>query len=359
MAAIEHLYIHVPFCTHICPYCAFHKHTGTGGKMRDFVDALLKELKWAQSEYDLRPTTVYFGGGTPSALGVPLLERLFEKWPFREVREFTFECNPATVSPQKATLLKQAGVNRISLGVQSFLPWKLSFLGRVHTPESVQETIDHLRTAGISSINVDLIFGLPGEGEELWKEDLRMALKTKPQHLSCYSLTVEEGTPFAQAGMKMNDDQQGAFFRVASEFLEEHGFSHYEISNYSLSGHESIHNLAYWRGKDYLGLGPGAVSTVGLRRWKNVEDTTRYLATLQQEGVSAHEVEILTPEIRMREKIFLSLRTNEGIPRRELLEWEGDISRLVEEGLAIEKEGRVILSRQGMVVADSISELFL
>lgn len=331
--------------------------------MRDFLDALLKEVEWAKSICDLKPRTVYFGGGTPSAIGLPLLERFLAQWPYREVEEFTFECNPATVSPEKARLLVQSGVNRVSLGVQSLQEKKLKFLGRTHTHEDVSKTAQVLREAGVKSLNIDLIFGLPGETEESWLEDLEVALELKPDHLSCYSLTIENGTPFARAVTEKkwacDSDHQGALFLQTSEFLTGAGYHHYEVSNYAHPGFESIHNRAYWQGKDYIGLGAGACSTLGLRRWRNVENTSTYVNSLSSKGIPEYEEETLTGEIRGKESLFLALRTSDGVPWEKIAPWETQFQDLIQEGLAIKMKNRVVLTRQGLAVADTISELFV
>jgi len=363
MNPVEFLYIHIPFCTHICPYCAFHKHTGKGREMSDFLDALLKELEWAKTICKLKPRTVYFGGGTPSAIGLPLLEKFLARWPFRQVEEFTFECNPETVSPEKARMLMQSGVNRVSLGVQSLQEKKLKFLGRKHTREDVFKTTRLLREAGVKSLNIDLIFGLPGETEESWRNDLEGALELHPDHLSCYSLTIESKTPFSQdvssKKWACDSDHQGTLFLLASEVLTGAGFHHYEVSNYALPGFESIHNRAYWQGKDYLGLGAGACSTIGLRRWRNAEDTKAYVESIFTGGSPLHADEPLSHEIRRKEGLFLALRTSDGVPWEKIVPWEGQFRDLIEEGLAIKMQNRVVLTRQGLAVADTISELFV
>lgn len=360
---LEHLYIHVPFCTHICPYCAFYKHKNDLPSMKAFIPALKKEWAWAQRNFVLQPRTIYFGGGTPSALSVSQLENLFEDWPWRSVEEFTFECNPATISPEKARLLKQIGVNRISLGAQSFHPESLKLLGRTHNAEQVRKTISILRETGFLNINIDLMFALPGQTFEQWAGDLQLAVECEPNHLSCYNLNFEEDTAFfekLQAGVWKTDDtlQRDCFLHTV-DFLKENGIEMYEISNFAQPGFESIHNRAYWQGKDYLGFGPSACSTIGLERWQNTSNTLLYSASIEQNGFSTREKEPLSEQTRNQEKIFLGLRTKWGVPCEITHPWQSQINSLIDENLAHIENSFLKLTPEGLLVADSISEMFM
>ena len=360
---IEHLYVHIPFCTHICPYCAFYKHKNDLRTMTPFIHALKAELAWAREQFDLQPRTIYFGGGTPSALSLSQLEALFSDWPWKDVKEFSFECNPATVSEQKARLLRQIGVNRISLGVQSLQTEFLKLLGRTHTAQGVHQTIEHLRTAGFEDISLDLMYALPTQSLDAWRADLEAAVALSPTHLSAYNLNFEEDTPFfeqlARGAWHIDEAREREMFLATVQFLEERGFGLYEVSNFARAGYASTHNQAYWDGKDYLGLGPSACSTVGGLRWKNVPDSHRYIESMQVRGSSERSEEALSPSMRQGEKIMLALRTARGVPLDELTMYTFLTESLLHDGRARVEEGRFKLTREGLLVADSIAGLFV
>jgi oxygen-independent coproporphyrinogen-3 oxidase len=363
MSVIRHLYVHVPFCTHICPYCAFYKTRNLTTEMKDFVPSLLAELKWARENFDLQPETIFFGGGTPTALSVLQLEALFAQWPWREVREFTFEANPLTISPRKAEVLRLAGVNRISLGAQAFDEPSLKILGRTHQAEDIRATMAVLRRAGFDNINLDLMFALPGQTFEQWQSSLLAAVELQPEHISAYNLNYEEDTEFfdkLQAGVwRVEESHEKEFFGYAEEFLAGHGFDHYEISNYARNGFESVHNHAYWLGADYLGLGPGACSTVGLQRWKTVANTQLYGSTLMAKGEPLREMEPLTANTKNAEKILLGLRTREGAALSLLADKRDVLTNLEQEGLITLLSDRATLTTKGKLVADSVTELLI
>lgn len=334
--------------------------------MAPFLDAVKSELKWACETFDLRPRTVYFGGGTPSALSISQLEVFFSGWPWRDgskIEEFTFECNPSTVSLKKAELLKQVGVNRISLGVQSFQPEFLKLLGRTHTADGVRHTMEHLCSAGFENISIDLMYALPGQSIESWLNDLAEATELKPQHISAYNLNFEEDTAFFEKlnrGIWQIDEAlEREMFLKTVEFLESKEFHFYEISNFARSGYTSVHNQAYWDGKDYLGLGPSACSTVGHLRWKNVPDSHRYIESICARGYPERTEEKLSSSIRQNERRMLALRTRQGIPLSELQEHTSFIETLVDEKRAIIQDGHCKLTYEGMLVADSIVEILI
>ncbi len=282
---IRHLYVHTPFCAKVCPYCAFHVHLGGAAVQREFVAALRREWRLAREEFPLALETVYFGGGTPSILSAELFTELAAELPEEKSwTEFTLEANPATVTPEKAAAWRAAGVNRISLGAQSFDPEMLRLLGRQHGPEEIAPTCALLREHGFSNLNIDLIFALPGQTEAAWETTIQAALACRPDHVSAYALTYEEDTPFFEklrrGEWRQDEAREIAMFERTRELLGAAGLVDYEISNFARPGCESRHNLAYWRGADYLGLGPSACSTIGARRWKNVPDTTAYQARI-------------------------------------------------------------------------------
>jgi len=360
---VHHLYVHIPFCTHICPYCAFYKTRNSLPEIKAFLPALLRELAWARENFDLRPSTIFWGGGTPSALSIPQLEEIFSHWPWGEVTEFTLEANPLTISPAKADLLRQAGVNRISLGAQAFDEASLKILGRTHRESDIVKSVEILRRAGFQNLNLDLMFALPGQTTEAWQYSLAQAVALSPEHLSAYNLTYEEDTDFfqkLQAGLwNVNEERDRNFFLHGTDFLASRGFEAYEISNFARPGFASIHNQAYWQGHDYLGLGPGACSTVGGQRWQNASDTRRYAEGLLRDGEAPRQIEELTAETRRTERILLQLRTSQGVESGLLKNQKELLTSLQQEGLIELSPDRVRLTAKGRVVADSVTELLI
>ena len=361
---IRHLYVHTPFCAKICPYCAFYVHQGGAAAQREFVAALREEWRRARDEFPLALETIYFGGGTPSILSAQLFAELARELPREPVaREFTLEVNPATVTPEKAAAWRAAGVNRISLGAQSFDAELLKLLGRQHAPGDIAETCALLREQGFANINIDLMFALPGQSEAKWEETLRAALACAPNHISAYALTYEEDTPFfekLQRGEWRQDEaREIAMFERTRDVLGAAGLVDYEISNFARPGFESQHNLAYWRGADYLGLGPSACSTIGGLRWRNVPDTRAYAERIARGDSLRTELEALDPATRAKERIMFGLRMREGVARAEFGDDAGRLKELATHGLAFEEAGRVRLTPRGKLVADSVAGMFV
>jgi oxygen-independent coproporphyrinogen-3 oxidase len=364
---IRHLYVHVPFCAKICPYCAFYVHRGGVEAQRQFVQALRSEWRRAREEFPLAPETIYFGGGTPSILSPELFTELAELIPQHArddaPREITLEVNPATVTPEKAAAWRAAGVNRVSLGAQSFDPAMLELLGRQHAPEDIPATCALLRDHGFTNINIDLMFALPGQDEALWEATLRAALDCAPTHISAYALTYEEDTPFFERRQRgewhQNEAREIAMFEHTRERLGAAGFVDYEISNFARPGSESRHNLAYWRGADYLGLGPSACSTVGAQRWRNLPDTAAYAERIARGESVRVEREEIDAATRARERIMFGLRMREGVAREEFVAAEPKLRELESGGLARDENGRVCLTRRGQLVADSVAAMFV
>jgi oxygen-independent coproporphyrinogen-3 oxidase len=355
------LYLHIPFCHRVCPYCSFYKHTPGDTPIGSFVSALTAEAKSRITE---NPRTIYLGGGTPSMLSPGHLTRLFTALhaaiDFSKLEEVTLEANPATFDAAKARLFRELGVTRVSLGIQSFAPHVLEILGREHSVAQASESVSILREAGIPSINIDLMFSIPGQSKDDWEATLRHAISLNPDHISAYNLTYEEDTAFFESlrrgEMRENEDHDAEFFHLADELLTAAGFDHYETSNYAKPGHHSSHNQGYWRGEDYLGLGPSAVSTLDGIRWKNVADTARYVSQVQSIGHALTESETLDTEARRLERIALGLRTKDGISL-DLLNPDA-IARarnLADEGLARIEGQRLILIHHGRALVDPIA----
>lgn len=356
-----HLYVHIPFCHRVCPYCAFFKHTPANTDMRGFVAGIVKEAE-LRLPPGWTPETVYFGGGTPSMLSPVHLESLVtglqQTVNFGRVREWSFEANPATFTPSKVRQWRRLGINRISLGVQSFEPRLLRLLGREHSPAQIEENVRLLRDEGMPQINLDLMFSLPGQTKEEWERTLEKALALSPDHISAYNLTYEEDTEFFDRYGSQNDEENdAAMYTMADQLLSSAGFRHYEISNYARGNSLSLHNQAYWRGEDYYGLGPGAVGTIQGVRYQNSGDTPAYINALARGELPPGTQEIITPINRRTELIGLGLRTDEGIPR----EWIPEEKRalipmLLQEGLAeISAHGKIKLTLKGSLLTDAIA----
>ena len=355
------IYLHIPFCHRVCPYCSFYKHTPGDTPIGSFVDALASEVKSRITE---NPRTIYLGGGTPSMLSPVHLTRLFtslhESVDFSKLDEVTLEANPATFDAAKARLFRELGVTRVSLGIQSFTPHVLEILGREHSVAQASQSVGILREAGIPSINIDLMFSIPGQSKDDWQKTLEHAISLNPDHISAYNLTYEEDTAFFESlrrgEMRENEDHDAEFFHLADELLTTAGFDHYETSNYAKPGHHSSHNQGYWRGEDYLGLGPSAVSTLHSIRSRNVPDTTMYISQITAIGNALAESETLDAEARRLERIALGLRTRDGISLGLLSpDARQRAAHLAGEGLAKIQGDRLVLIHHGRALVDPIA----
>lgn len=355
------LYLHIPFCHRICPYCSFYKHTPGETSVAAFVEALLVEARARIADLPEKPRTLYLGGGTPSMLSPTLLKRLFhglgEILDLAKLDEVTLEANPATFDTAKARLFRELGVTRVSLGIQSFTPHVLEALGREHSAEEAAASVGILREAGIPEVNIDLMFAIPGQSEADWRSTLETAIALKPDHISAYNLTYEEDTAFFESlrrgEVAEDEDVNARFFLLADEMLRSAGFEHYETSNYAQPGHRSSHNRGYWRGEDYLGLGPSAVSTIKSTRVKNISDTAAYARMVTALGHAIAESESLDREQCRLERIALMLRTDEGVPL-ELVD-SAAVERLLEHGLAEKRGEHIVLTLAGSPLVDPIA----
>ncbi len=367
MTVIRHLYFHIPFCPKLCPYCSFFVEIGAKNKNRDFLDALLTDVDRAAEKYALKPETIYFGGGTPTSLLLDQLEHLLgglrARLDLSSLREWTVEANPATVRPEKARLLRNMGVTRVSLGVQSWDDGLLKTLGRVHTAVQAEKTYDVLRASGIPAVNLDLMFAVPGQSPEQWRATLEKTIAMKPDHISSYCLTYEEDTAYFRkltgGEFRQVEERDAQLFEETMDTLAAGGFAQYEISNYARPGHESQHNRAYWLGADWLGFGPGAFSTVGLSRWENVRDTAAYVRAIRSAEPVAGFREELDAATRAGEIAAFRIRMAEGIPRGETARWSDGLAEFERLGLLHEEGGSLRLTRRGKLLADSVAEVFI
>ncbi len=362
---IEHLYIHIPFCPNICPYCAFYKESAGRERVETFIDALLVETKFHAAQ--LRPRTLFFGGGTPSALSFSQMERLLAglhaSLDLSALEEWTIEMNPATVASDKARLLRSAGINRISMGVQSWDDKLLKALGRTHSAEKAEESFHLLREEGFENISIDLIFGIPNQSLASWKATLERSIRLAPEHLSAYGLTYEEDTEFfrlrSKGSMKQNEHLEADQFELAADLLAENGYSHYEVSNYAKKGRESAHNMAYWLGSDYLGLGPSAFSTVGGCRWRNIRETGIYSSSTMNGATVLDFKEKLSPELLASERAAFGLRTHHGLDFERARPWKKEMEEFEKHGLLYRTQDRWLLTRRGLLLADTVGEIFV
>lgn len=363
----EHLYVHIPFCPKVCPYCSFYKEASDRNKTRTFLDAVLAELDLRQLERPLQPRTIFFGGGTPSALSTSQLEYLLggmrDRLDLSELREWTLEMNPATVSLEKARALRDLGVNRISMGVQSWDDGLLKVLGRVHSGAQAERSYQILREAGFENVNLDLMFAVPTQTQAQWEATLARTIALQPEHISAYCLTYEEDTAyferFSKGELTQDSGWDADLFELTMDRLGTAGFGQYEISNYAKPGRECAHNMAYWMGSDYLGLGPSAFSTGASRRWQNIPDTAQYSALILAGKTAESFVETLDPAVRRSEQLAFSLRTDRGVQRAEVAEWAVEMGHMEEEGLLTGVDDRLVLTRRGKMVADAMAETFV
>jgi oxygen-independent coproporphyrinogen-3 oxidase len=348
---MRHLYVHLPFCASRCGYCDFVTAVGREGQHAAYVDALLRELR---QEHDGSPVdTIFLGGGTPTFTALPELLRLLDALP--PARELTVEANPETVTPELAHALREAGVNRISLGAQSFQPHLLATLERQATPDDVRRAFATLRGAGFDNLSLDLIYGIPGQTPDDLADDLAQALALQPEHISAYELEAKPGTRFTIAHgeelQRQAEAMEDYFERVVAT-LTEAGYRWYETANFCRDGKRAAHNLGYWLGRDYLGLGVGAVSTIGSERRRNTPKLARYLR-----GDYDRELEPLDDETRARERVMLGLRLDEPLPLagiRHALDPAG-LARVEQLGLAEEHDETLALTPRGRFLGGAVT----
>ena len=374
------LYLHIPFCHTRCHYCDFNTYAGILPLREPYVRALLTEIALAgkmaeHADGSLRRVrTIFFGGGTPSLLSVGQISRLLDAcrshFAVDTGAEITLEANPGTLSREQLVGLRQAGINRLSMGAQSFDAQLLTTLGRIHTPEEITQAVEYAREAGFDSINVDFMFGLPDQTMRHWQETLEKALALHPEHLSLYSLIIEEGTPFyswAHEGRITPGDEDlcADMYEYADDLLHAAGYENYEISNWALPGHQSRHNLTYWQNLPYIGMGAGAYSSFGGRRFSDVRDPNEYIRILKTGRMPENvaETEQVERAQAMSETAFLALRTAQGLhlPTFEqrfgepFTNFAGNRLQHVEEaGLLEQENGWLRLSKRGRLLGNEV-----
>ncbi len=351
------LYIHIPFCRKACHYCDFHFSTSLR-QIDLFVDAICLELKNRSREFrDFQLRTLYFGGGTPSILSPdilqPLIDQIASFWDLSELEEWTFEANPDDLEVELLKAWKSWGVDRLSLGIQSFDPDILKWMNRAHTAEQSLRAIERVQSQGFERFSLDLIYGLPENLPDRWESDVLRALSHRPEHLSAYALTVEPRTALERS-IRLSqtptpaEDRVVRDYRMLCEHMSEAGYEHYELSNFALPGFRAKHNSAYWTGANYLGLGASAHSAKGRRRWSNIANNSLYIKRLQQ-GLPLGEEEILNEREFFNERIMTGLRSASGI----CTDWIDSLLTKEAEGVRKEwkqaiESGRLIgLDREG------------
>ena len=368
-------YVHIPYCIKRCGYCDFNTYTPTelrdGGTLEtvsgDYIDAVLRELEIAHTQSSGSVPTIFFGGGTPSLLKAKDLGRVIstikEKWNVAPDCEITLEANPDSVDVAKLQEFKAAGFNRISFGMQSAVPHVLATLDRTHNPDNVERAVRAARTAGYESVSVDLIYGTPGESLDDWRTSVSAALSLGVDHISAYALIVETGTKLAaqikRGDLTMPDDDLMAdMYLLVDEMAQNAGMSWYELSNWSKPGHESRHNIAYWRNANWWGLGPGAHSHLDGVRWWNVKHPTAYKSALFAGNSIEQEREVLTEQQLKDEAIMLAIRMRDGISLNKLNKDQvSRISGYCQSGHLDQAQwsnGTLQLTAQGRLIADRI-----
>ena len=378
---VEALYVHVPFCFHKCHYCDFYSITRqTPERMNRYVDLVLREAENWTAEAEgptARPRTIFFGGGTPTLLPVEEMRRLIlglrERFDFSVVDEFTVEANPATLSDDFAAMLREVGVDRLSFGVQSFDREELKTLERHHDPDDVPRSLAIARAAGFKRLNVDLIYAIPGQTLETWAASLERAIELRTPHVSAYGLTYEPNTPIAvkkRLGTMVPAEEslELDMMRYARARLTAADCPAYEISNYATAGEECRHNLVYWTGGNYIGLGPSAASHVSGWRWKNRPHLGEWENAIESDRLPAIDVEQLTPAQRAGELAMLMLRLTDGLSLAAFADRTGcdarqmfarQIDQLAPTGLITVDDRAIRLTDRGLGVADAVAAEFL
>jgi oxygen-independent coproporphyrinogen-3 oxidase len=369
------LYIHIPFCVRKCRYCDFNSIVSESKIIDSYLNAIDKEMSIVYDGYGFE--TIYIGGGTPTVLSETQLEKLLysvaRNFPMQDVCEYTIEANPGTLTVNKIRLLQEYGLNRISLGVQSFQDRQLDFLGRVHSSNDAINAFALLRKGNFKNINIDLIFGCPGQTLDDWKEELKIVSDLNPEHISTYALTYEDGTPLTKDMMdksicKTDERVELEMYKATIGYLTQNGYTHYEISNFARDGHECSHNHVYWRNVSYRGVGAGAYSYIEGFRTSNEKDVSAYIGKLQAGGDTKYFTEYLEPDQCASETVIMFLRLRQGITNGDfyarfgykLEDQFGDkIRKLLKNGFISYDDERLKLTEKGLFVADTILTEFV
>lgn len=369
------LYIHIPFCEKRCVYCDFYTVAGQHARISDYLEALKSEMALRAKEtfwQRQRFATIFFGGGTPSLLSpqqiAGILDSAFSAFTFEKDSEITLEANPGTVTGEQLAQYRGCGINRLSLGIQSFHADELEMLDRLHSPQQAIDAIVDARRAGFENINTDFMFALPQQTMPRWQQTLEQACGLAPTHISAYNLTIETGTPLDFAIRKgkihpLTEEEERAFYQFTIDFLEAQGYLQYEVSNFARPGYEAKHNIKYWDGSPYLGLGASAHSYDGERRFWNVANLRKYLEALVANQLPEAASEMLSLQQRIFETAFLGLRQRRGVDLaafarkfRQSFEpaFNGTVKELEENGFLRRQDHYLQLTREGLYLCDEI-----
>lgn len=365
--AIAGLYLHVPFCFHKCHYCDFYSLVETRAQPRykPFIDALIRQLEHLAAEYSPSTRTIFIGGGTPTLLPPDQWRRLLDAMQalgfLRDLHEFTVEANPETVTDELAQVLAAGGVNRVSIGCQSFDPELLKQLERWHDPRNVEAAMRTFRGAGITNLNLDLIFAIPTQTMAQLDSDLDRAIALEPTHLSCYSLIFESGTPLTQKlklgrVSKVGEETERAMFERVIDRLAAAGYEHYEISNWARTPYRCEHNLIYWKSENWLAAGPSASGHVDGRRWKIAPRLGDFIDKSPQPEIVDEEQ--LPPRAQLGEQLMMRIRLSEGVPL-EMIPADADVDSLLDRGLVERDATHLRLTREGLMLADHVAARLL
>ena len=363
------IYIHIPFCIRKCDYCDFLSGPSGPKEQADYVQALLREIQAVEEGEGRSVSSIFIGGGTPSVLDERLLGDILREIRNRFKMKEDAEVNPGTANIGKLQAYREMGINRLSIGLQSPEDRELKILGRIHNYGQFLETYQEARTVGFDNINIDLMSAIPDQTYEGWVKNLRTVAELEPEHISAYSLIVEEGTPFAARKLNLPDeDTEYNMYEATAQILKEYGFEQYEISNYARKGRECRHNVGYWTRQDYLGFGLGASSLYGKERFANTADMKKYLENSKNPEKIREKEPSLTREDEMAEFMFLGLRMTKGISKADFQRCFGCtiesvygevLEKYESMELLLEKDGRIFLSREGIHVSNSIMAEFL
>lgn len=361
------LYIHIPFCKRKCAYCDFYSEEKAEQFIFPFIDALTREANLYIGIFPPRGerlNTIYFGGGTPSLLPSDYVETMLRHvlsiYPSVSEPEITVEINPGTVDGETLSHYREIGINRLSIGVQSFDDRELRLLGRIHTAGQAEQILQRADQIGFKNINIDLIYGLPGQSFETWRYTLEKTVSLSPEHISAYELTWSDSTVLGKQitshSLPTPDkDKNADMYLFTSAFLNDHGYEHYEISNFARSGYRCLHNEGYWTGRSYLGLGPSAHSYFEGKRFWNVSDIRNYIDVLSQNRFPLGGKETIDGHQNTFEKMILGFRRKEGIPLTLLNNKRSEIDQLIGAGLMNQQKDRLSLTTRGFLLADEIA----
>lgn len=367
------IYIHIPFCVKKCRYCDFNSYKIDVEKKKRYIKALEKEIEiYSKMDNKRKIDTIFLGGGTPSILKPDEIESIFEKlnssFDISEDAEITMECNPGTLDEEKLNAMKKSGVNRLSIGLQAVQNDILEYIGRIHTFEEFEKTYNLVRKCGFDNVNIDLMYNLPNQREKEWMETLEKVVSLNPEHISAYSLILEEGTELCDMYERgeftlSGDDTDIKMYRYTIDYLKENGYMQYEISNYAKPGKECRHNIIYWKCDNYIGLGAGASGYIGNRRYSNIPEVDEYNETVEAGKLPVLSEEVLTAEEKFEELVFMGLRMNDGVLYEDFEKISGIdirkyrkeiIKRLKKDNLIECDENRIKLTQSGREISNKV-----